>query len=164
MTNENYNYVKAMLYCYPHLKTLCAALEDSILNKAVLSFRYDTLAAAERITEEIFLKNAIARLENDLTKLLRELKCEERYLLDYKYFHKKGAEVPLCFSERSYYRRQHALLASLRARLIACGWTEEAYLNRFKESVFFMKVYKAVCDGEERKIVNRRAKKTLSVS
>ena len=90
--NGNDDYIKAILYSFPHLKGLSDALCDSVQNKARLSYKCsDTLTAAERIAEEIGLNGAIRRLEEDVNGILKELCPLARYLVDYLYFHKKVA-------------------------------------------------------------------------
>lgn len=160
--NGGNTYVKVLLYAYPHLPDLSEALLQSAQNKALLSYKKtDAFAAAQNVAEEILLRGALQRLMRDLEWAIGKLSPQERSFVDYKYFRReKGAFVLAC-SERSYYRKQKALLLKAGALLRIKGWTQESFLQEFRSSMFFMRLYKAVSEGNERALVPKRTKKAL---
>ncbi len=158
------DYVKTVLYVYPHLKSFQEAVRQSARNKAALSYKKrDAFAAACEIAEELLFCETLEALERDLLSALGALSDEERYLVGYRYFHAQGEEYPLSYSERSYYRRQNALLQKVRMLLCARGWTGERFLIEFGRDRLFMRVFNAVREGREGEIVKKRRKKTLAV-
>lgn len=159
---SGYAYVKTILYVFPHLYALIEASAQSVYNKAVLSYkRRNTLAAAQEIALELAFGDVLKALRDDVTRICGELSEEERYLVDYKYFHAQDRECPLFYAERSYYRKQKALVAKMAAKFCACGWTRERFTAAFGGDKLFARVYRAVEEGREREIVKKRAKKTL---
>ena len=157
------DYVKTILYFYPHIRAYSEAVGVSVKNKAALSFqKSDVFAAALPIVSDKFLLDALKRLHEDALALFKAFSKEERYLLAYKYFRREEEAVPLTYSERSYYRKQNALLKKTAAGLKRAGWTEERFLCEFGECGFIMKILKAVRTGRERELVKKRAVKTLS--
>lgn len=158
------DYVKVMLYVFPHLREYRDAVRQGARNKAALSYKKrDAFSAACEVAEEILFCETLERLESDLAAVLRALSAEERYLIDYKYFHAQGESVPLAYGERSYYRRQNALLQKVRMLLRARGWTGETFLSACGHDRLFARVYTAVREGREGEIVKKRRKKTLAV-
>lgn len=163
-TAESRDCAKVILYVAPHLKGLREASAQSVENQALLSYkRTDALAAADKIAEEIAFGAALAQLRQDVISVLRDLTKEERYLLDYKYFHAQSTECPLFYAERSYYRKQKELLKKFNARMLARGWNADRFFASFGASPFFMRLYAAVREGRESEIVKKRSKKTLMV-
>ena len=144
------NYVKAMLYAYPHLSRIGEGYGDHIKNKAVLS--HDGRVSTERLMEylagEILQKQKAEELKTILDKILSSLSDEEKLLLDARYFGKidgvrrifaavkagladeKYRATPL-WSERTYFRKQNALLKKIALRLKAQGVGEKEFLNDF---------------------------------
>ncbi len=164
ITTGESDYVKTVLYVYPHLKSFQEAVRQSARNKAALSYKKrDAFAAACEIAEELLFCETLEALEKDLLSALGALSDEERYLVGYRYFHAQGEEYPLSYSERSYYRRQNALLQKIRMLLCARGWTGERFLIEFGRDRLFMRVFNAVREGREGEIVKKRRKKTLAV-
>ncbi len=158
------DHVKAMLYLYPHLEAFEDAVRQSARNKAALSYKKrDAFAAACEVAEEILFCDTLGRLRTDLSAVLQTMSAEERYLIDYKYFHAQGEGLPLSYGERSYYRRQNALLQKARMLLRAKGWTGESFLAQFGRDQLFMRVFTAVREGREAEIVKKRRKKMLAV-
>lgn len=155
-------YVKVILYAYPYLCGLADASRVAASNKAVLSFRSYASAfdAALEVAEEIVLAERLESLSARLGEILSSLSEEERFLLEYKYFRRRrelarfGADLP--YSERSYFRRQSALLQRVGSLLTAGGWTDKAFFEAFGEYAPFMRILQAIMAGEENRITAKR--------
>ena len=109
------NYIKAVLYAYPLLKTVGEDYAEHIKNKAVLSYHTPrgTQRLAEYLAEEILRKNCLLWLRDVIEKTLAKLSELERQLIEMRYFGKRrnaaltyrgkdGVEKP--WSERKYFR------------------------------------------------------------
>ena len=164
-----HEYAKVILYAYPHLSALAEAVGVGAENKALLSFRgtESTLALAERIAEELALKDRLLRLKEAADKALDCCTEEELLLLEYKYFRRRKvlrerfAAVCVSCSERNYFRRQSALLRKIAARLCMRGWTERAFLEAFGAFAPFMRAFRALSEGQEGKLVAHRGKRDI---
>lgn len=161
-------YVKVYLYAYPQLEGLAEAESRSAENRALLSFRgaSGALEAAEKVVESIFAARELLALKADLDGCLSLLSEEERFLLEYKYFRRRsalGARAERVFgcSERSYFRKQNAVLNKTAACLISRGRTERDFLERFGDYSLFMRVYRALAEGRERAVVFKRKRRGI---
>lgn len=169
---EKLNYVKVYLYAYPKLGALADAVSDGAEVKALLSFRSqeDALALAERIAGEIACAGRLRMLKQDLDGALAGCSEREKYLLEYKYFRRKSElagkfrGVVLDCSERSYFRMQNAVLGKVASLLLAKGRNFENFLFEFSDFRPFMRVFKALSEGQERKIVFKRRSRGLTFS
>ncbi len=147
-------YVKAVLYAYPLLKTVEKDYEDHIRNKALLSYdgRVDTERLVEYIAGEILCKQKLGWLKSLLEDVFDRLNEEERALVEIRYLGKTkniryyvkgvGEEHSKKWSERMYFRRQKRLYEKLSAMLNAFGLTEEVYEREFSRLDIFKKVDK----------------------
>lgn len=154
----NYDYVKAVLYAYPSLGEIAAAVKVSAENKALLSYKdpRPTLETAEEIAREIAVKEAVASLCALVEKMTGELSEEENYLLEYKYFRRRRvlqeryADFFLGCTERNYFRKQNRLIAKAAGIFLRCGWTKERFLA--ETNGLFTRVVEAIGRGEEGKV------------
>ena len=164
MANE---YAKVILYAYPYLSALSDAVGVGAVNKAMLSFRSqeDALQTAETIVEELAVKSRLMRLEDAVNAALSSLSDEELYLLEYKYFRRKRvlrekyAGYCMACSERTYYRKQCAVLKKFVCRLMQQGWQEQTYSESFGSFAPFARVLDALKAGREGAITQKRARK-----
>lgn len=123
---------------------------EHIANRAILS--HDGRVATEKLmvylVGEIEEKRRIERLKGILEKILSGLSTEEKLLLDIRYFGKmeqskrifasikaglaegEYAKIPF-WSERTYFRRQTALLKKLALRLKTQGIDKEEFLKEY---------------------------------
>lgn len=169
---ENYDYVKVLLYGYSKLDMLADAVEDGARVQAALSFRtyHNTLELAQKISLDVLHGEKLRFWKRELSDLLAELSEEELFLLEYKYFRRKRqlatrfADWEMTYSERSYFRKQNVLLQRVACKLSARGLSEERFFDDFGEFSPFMRVYSALKEGWERKIVARRKVRKLSFS
>lgn len=144
------NYVKATLYAYPQLERIGKGYGEHIANRAILS--HDGRMATEKLmvylAQEIEEKRKIERLKMVLDSILAGLSTEEKLLLDVRYFGKieavkrifaavkagiageQYAKIPL-WSERTYFRRQTALLKKIALRLKWQGIDKEEFLKEY---------------------------------
>lgn len=165
---SGYEEVKTMLYAYPKLEMLAEAAEAAAEVKALLSFRAreDALGSAERVAEEILSGKRLRLLKNALDGVLEGLGGEELFLLEYKYFRRKDrlqeCTEALSCSERSYFRKQNALLAKVAAELVRRGWTKARFFALFGGYPPFMRVYRALRAGRERAVVFKRVRKGIA--
>ncbi len=166
----DYDYVKVLLYAYPKLNMLADAFSAGAEIKALLSFRCDqTLDCAEKISERIISGEKLRELDRAMEEMLSFLNEEELYLLEYKYFRRKSelkgrfAQTSFRNSEREYYRRQNALLKKVAFLLRSRGITEEVYLKEYHPIPPFPRVFRAVKEGRERIVTQKRAKRMLNL-
>ena len=165
-----FDYVKVLLYAYPKLRDIIAAVSVGVENKAMLSYKsYDgALEVAERIADEILLKKNLSDAAETLENMLRSLTREEVFFLEYKYFRRKkilrekfGGFVPSC-SQRSYFRKQELLLRKVASLLLLHGWTQERFFEAFGNFSFFMRLYRALIKGKERTLCSKREERGIT--
>jgi len=161
-------YVKVVLYAYPKLSKLAEAAATAADNRALMSYRayYDCEGVAASIVEEIATARRLLRLERFIEGIVASLGEEERYLLEYKYFRRRDmlkafGEAEFQGSERSYFRKQNSLLLKLLRLFRAKGFHKEKFMAMFGRYAPFMRAYRAIEAGKERKVVSRR--KTRSI-
>lgn len=168
---SDYEYEKVLLYAYPKLDELAEAVSASVEVKAVLSFRAvgDCLGIAEKIVKEIDVSRKLRAVREQMDGILARLSGEELFLLEYKYFRRKKRlrelkeKTPRC-SERSYFRRQAALLKKISSAFISRGMDERWFLNAFSQYPPFLRVYRALKEGRECSLVRKREKRGVSFS
>lgn len=162
----NVMFVKVLLYAYPKLRAIARSVSAAVENQAVLSFRSkeSALVTAEKIVKEMMLQCNLEHVAEALDRVLERLSEEELFFLEYKYFRRnsllKGkfsGYAPKC-CERSYYRKQGALLQKVHFLSAAQGWTEDRFFEAFGEFSYFMKLYRALQNGKEQAISVRRKK------
>ena len=144
------NYVKATLYAYPQMESIGKSYGEYIANRAICSHngRVATEKLMVYLVGEIEEKRKIERLKLILDKTLSGLSTEEKLLLDIRYFGKmeqskrifasikaglaegEYAKIPL-WSERTYFRRQTALLKKIALRLKTQGIDKEEFLKEY---------------------------------
>lgn len=142
------------------LEELEEAVSVSVRNKALLSYRspFSAEEAAACVAAEVFVRQSVSSLRETLDGIVGGLTEEEKLLLEYKFFRRKQylpkGRVSFPFSERSYFRRQDALLNKIAALLLAAGWTE----RRFEEETgdLFVRLLAAIRSGKEQALVKRR--------
>ena len=157
----NTNIVKLYLYAYPELEALASASETAAANRAVLSFRaVSALRIAESVAEEYAWAHALASLKGALDEIFYLLTAEERALIGYKYFFARD-ELELACSERSYFRRQAALVKRVAALLALRGWTQERFFREFSGYAPFVRVYRALSAGKEFGIRAKRQRRNV---
>lgn len=162
---------KVILYAYPHLGALAEASQVAAENKARLSFRarMDTLREMELVANELAVRVHLLRLERAVEEFVCTCSREERFLLEYRYFRRKKelvsyGEFAVPWSERTYYRRQSALLKKAAAFFSANGWSEEEFLDVFSDYQPFMRLRRSILSGRESAVVARREKRGLVFS
>lgn len=160
------DYVKVLLYAYPSLPRIAEAVGTGAENKAFLSFRAygSAFGIAERVVEEILVKNNLERVYCALREAVSRCTDQEKFLLEYKYFRRKR-ELKDCdesaLSERTYYRRQQRLLKKIAEQLAAQDWTEENCKELFDSFAPFRKLYAALCAGRERQLTLARKRREV---
>ena len=167
---SDYEYEKVFLYAYPKMDELADAVSASAETKALLSFRAvgDCLGVAEKIVREIDVSRKIRAVKRDMDELLAEMSEEELFWLEYKYFRRRKrlralaefARAGEC-SERTYFRRQNALLRKISSGLAARGMSEEWFLQVFSGYTPFLRVYRALKEGRESSLVRKRDKRGI---
>lgn len=156
-------YLKAVLYAYPLLKTVGKDYEEHIRNKALLS--YESPMTTERLTEyiagEIVCKEELEWLKAKIDGVLERLSDVERTLLGIRYFGKrkkirdflpkKGAKGTGVrgWTKYTYFHRQKRLEEKVAAMLTAAGMSERTYRERFAEIDIFRKIESLMRKREE---------------
>lgn len=160
---ERFLYVKLLLYAFPRLERLEDSLRCSAENKALLSFRAqcDTFTLAAKIADMFLMADALCRLRGALSFAVNECTEEEKFLLEYKYFRRKKelsefAGKRLLCSRRTYFRHQSAVLSKMAALLARQGYTQREVVREFGGYPPFRKVYRALKEGAERRVVFAR--------
>lgn len=164
------NYVKAVLYGYPLLKTVREDYQAHIENKAALSVRTDksAFALAVDLAKEICEKQDLEWLKGCVETALDILTDVEKTLIAIRYFGKRrNVKKPFTYqkdlpkteiaawSERKYFRFQSRLAEKVGAILNRLGLTEEVFEKKFAKTDIFEKIYRAVCEGKDQKIAQR---------
>ena len=153
------NYIKAVLYAYPLLKTVGEDYAEHIKNKAVLSYHSPrgTECLAEYLAEEILRKNCLLWVREIIHKALEELSEEERELLGRRYFgqrkkvplmHKGKDGVDKPWSERKYFRRQQKLGEKVSAMLSREGLNQEWFEKNLLGVELIEKIYRYIQAGK----------------
>ena len=153
------NYIKAVLYAYPLLKTVGEDYAEHIKNKAVLS--YDSPRGTERLAEylaeEILRKNCLLWLREVVEKTLDKLSAVERTLIEIRYFGKRR-KIPLTYkgkdgvekpwSERKYFRCQQKLGEKIGGMLTVAGITKAWFENNLLGVELIGKIYRYIESGK----------------
>lgn len=154
-------YTKVFLYAYPWMAALGEAMERSAENKAMLSYRAPTAeGAALSVVTEYAMGRAVTELYGELGEIVSALDEEEKFLLGYKYFHARQARKArrLPYSERTYFRKQNALLEKVAGLLGGRGWTDARFVAEFGGFSPFLKILRALRQGRERAVWEKRKK------
>ncbi len=155
------DYVKAILYAYPLLKTVGKDYEEHIKNRALLSYapRRSALATAEYLAGEILEMRKLEWLKDKLDGVLLGLTDLERTLLAVRYFGKKKTPQDLTgnglWKERTYFRKQSRLGEKVTSALTLTGVTEEIYARDFENMALFGKIQRFLSAGKDKKISAR---------
>lgn len=158
-------YCKTVLYLYPHLSRMAEATKKSVYTQAVLSYRYagGTEELAERLIELRRQSRTLSETEKEVSEIVSGFSKTEQFVLEYRYFRRKDrlrrfGESPLPFSLRTFYRRQHSVLArfcgEMRRRGLDGKWFEE----NFSSMDWAMTVYKKVLAGKDACLLGKRKK------
>ena len=155
-------YQKTVLYIYPHIKKMAAALSTSLQTQAVLSYR--AKESAEKVVERLliydFQQRFLLQTAERIARILKEFTAEELFLLEYRYFRRKKIlrayeEHPFLMSLRTFYRRQNAVLKKFSAVLRREGMDEKWFADNFTDMDWVMTVYKKVLDGKDSYILGK---------
>lgn len=148
------NYLKAVLYAYPLLKTVGEDYAEHIRNKAVLSYNSSRLTEdlAEYLAEEILRKNNLLWLRGVIEETLAKLNDTERTLIATKYFGKKKKplhkEEEEAWSERTYFRQQEKVGNKLAGMLVVAGVTKEFFDTKLQGVELIGKIHRHVLKSE----------------
>lgn len=153
------NYIKAVLYAYPLLKTVGEDYAEHIKNKAVLSYHTPrgTQHLAEYLAEEILRKNCLLWVKEVISATLDKLSGLERTLIEIRYFGKRrntpltyrgkdGVEKP--WSERKYFRCQQRLGEKLGGMLTVAGITKAWFESNLLGVELIGKIYRYLEAGK----------------
>ena len=153
------NYIKAVLYAYPLLKTVGEDYAEHIKNKAVLSYDSPrgTQRLAEYLAEEILRKNCLLWLKEVIEKTLDKLSDLEKTLIGMRYFGKKR-KIPLTYkgkdgvdkpwSERKYFRCQQKLGEKVGGMLAVAGITKTWFDKNLLGIELIAKIYRYIEAGK----------------
>lgn len=149
-------YEKTLLYLYPHLDKMSAALDTSLRTQAVLSYRRRESAEAlvERLLLSDFQSAFLLQTKAELDGLLGAFPQEDRFVLEYRYFRRKRymrvyEREAFRMSLRTFYRRQHRVLQKFSAALHRRGMDEKWFLDNFSQMDWAMRVYEKVRAGRD---------------
>ena len=115
------------------------------------------------LAEEILRKEKIEKLRNTIDEALERLTEEERFLLELRYFRRKGRLKQFCQkvdlkeigSERAYFRKQAKLQNKLEGILKCRGFTEEKFRKEYGEFEWLMSVCRFIEQGKEKNAAGR---------
>ena len=155
-------YEKTLLYLYPHLDGMSAALDTSLRTQAILSYRKQEGAEAlvERLLLADFQSRFLCAAREALDELFKEFSREEMFMLEYRYFRRKRVmrayeDMPVRMSLRTFYRRQRRVLQKFSAALRQRGMDEGWFLENFSSMDWAMRVYAKVCAGSDSYIMGK---------
>lgn len=160
--NKKGAYEKTLLYLYPHLDKMSAALDTSLRTQAVLSYR--KREGAEALVERLLLADFQSRFllstREALDEILREFTREELFVIEYRYFRRKKfmrayESDPVKMSLRTFYRCQHRVLQKFSAALRRREMDEKWFLEHFSRMDWAMRVYAKVCAGHDSYIMGK---------
>ncbi len=153
-------YAKVFLYAYPWLGALSEAMGQSAENKALLSYRMLRTAEEDALSvvTEYAMQRAVEELYAELEEVVASLDAEERFLVRYKYFHGQGntRRCLLPYSERTYFRKQEALIRKIAEILERRGWTDARFIDEFGTFGPFLRILRALRAGKELAVWEKR--------
>ena len=126
-------------------------------------YRVTTEKLSVYLAEEILRKEKIEKLRNTIDEALERLTEEERFLLELRYFRRKGRLKQFCQkvdlkeigSERAYFRKQAKLQNKLEGILKCRGFTEEKFRKEYGEFEWLMSVCRFIEQGKEKNAAGR---------
>lgn len=153
------NYIKAVLYGYPLLRTASETYGTHIRNRAILSYksRLGAEALAEYLAEEILRKKRLEWLRDKVEEVLDKLTKEEKTLVEIRYFGARKKLSAFCPKRdsaelRRYFRRQQRLGQKLSGMLRVAGVTEELFLKEYAGLEEFCRIWRFVESGKDSRI------------
>ena len=169
---NEYNYVRALLYAYPRAEMLAEAVREGARVRAGLSYRSprDTLSLMESIAADMEYAERLLFWKAQLERALSYCDERERFLLEYKYFRRTGGQgggsggQPFGCSERSYFRKQNALLKKIALNLCCRGCSKETFYADFEGFSPLMRILSALESGMERRLTDRRRERGVYFS
>ena len=116
-------YVKTLLYTYPHIRKTIERIDQIVMKKALNSMtEYDNcLLQCEYVVGLTMQKALLTEMFYYVDKVVSRFTKEERDCLDYKYFKSKPKEYfqNMDLSSRNYFRKQQYLINEVSKYL---GW------------------------------------------
>lgn len=148
----NLNYVKTLLYAYPHVTALTEQIDDIVLSKALSSIRdYSPCEEqCEKIIELTEQKKTLIDFKLKMDKVIERLSEYELDCLDYKYFKQKPKEYYATFdaSSRTYFRRQIRIAKKVNSFMEIEGIHDEWFIKKCLKMSFFFELLRRVISAE----------------
>ena len=148
----NLNYVKTLLYAYPHVTALTEQIDDIVLSKALSSIRdYSPCEEqCEKIIELTEQKKTLIDFKLKMDKVVKKLNEYELDCLDYKYFKQKAKEYFVDFdaSSRTYFRRQIRIAKKVNSLVEVNGINDEWFVKKCLKMSFFFELLRRVVSAE----------------
>ncbi len=159
----NLNYVKTLLYAYPHVTALTEQIDEIVLSKALLSIRdYSPCEEqCEKIIELTEQKKTLIDFKLRMDKVVNKLNEYELDCLDYKYFKQKPKENYIGFdaSSRTYFRRQIRIVKKVNSLIEIQGINDEWFTKKCLRMSFFFELLRRVISAENALKKKKTAKK-----
>lgn len=150
----NLNYVKTLLYAYPHLLSIIKQIDDIVMRKALSSMRdfSPCVEQCEKIINLTEQKKVLINLKIKLDKMVGEMSGNQLDMLDYKYFKQKPKEYYALFdaTSRSYFRRQLSLVKKVNGILEREGLSNEWFEKYCLRISFLFELLRRVIEGDKR--------------
>lgn len=159
---DGYVYQKTLLYIYPYMGRMAEAIGRAADVKAALSYRIeDTRQAVEDVLAGIWQRGILLELKREMREMLKEFSPEEGFLLEYKFFRRKGRllncpeEIWRETSERTVYRRQKRILKKFSAILARRGLDERWFCENMICMDWVEAVYRKVEAGKDVRVAGK---------
>ncbi len=135
------NYIKSMLYAYPHVREVCDQLDEVVLSKALSSMQ-NTAPCEEqclKILELTEQKLTVMEVKEYVDKVLSKLTDYQKKSLEYKYFKRRPKEYYKGFdyTSRNFYRSQPIIIAKVNKILTRLGVNDAYFENKCLKINFF---------------------------
>lgn len=165
----NTNYVKTLLYAYPHVTALTEQIDDIVMSKALSSIRdYSPCEEqCEKIIELTEQKKTLIDFKLRADRVVKKLNQYELDCLDYKYFKQKPKEYYAQFdsSSRTYFRRQIRIVKRMNSLMEIEGLSDEWFIKKCLKMSFFFELLRRVISMENslKKKKHVKKKETIQV-
>lgn len=143
---------KTMLTCYTLLDSFVEQIENLIKKKAKNSFyNYSsTLVEAENLIRLAGVREDLLELKEITKETLENMPESDRVLICYKYFGIMPSD-DVDISSRNYFRKQNKAINLFNSKLMAKGFTEDWFKDKYLKIAFISGVYKKMISEEGKK-------------
>lgn len=159
------NYVKTLLYAYPHVQMIIEQIDDIVMRKALSSMRdfSPCEGQCEKIIELTEQKKTLIFHKVKMDRVVSQMNDYELKCLDYKYFKQKKKEEYKDFdtTSRSYFRRQTRLIKKANSLIELNGMDNKWFEKNCLKISFFYELLRRVVSADKKD--NKKTVKKKSI-